>query len=190
MAKTEEKERASKNEKEEVKKEAKEQVKEEAKEQVKKEAKEEVKEEAKETKKAKGAQGTKEAKKWSSEVKKLGDKIAGLKLMQAKELGDYLKAEYGIEPAAGGAVMVAGPAPQAQAEEKEEKTSFNVILKEFGDKKIQVIKEVRALTALGLKEAKDLVDNVPKPVKEGLSKEEAEAAKQKLEAVGAVVELT
>jgi large subunit ribosomal protein L7/L12 len=86
--------------------------------------------------------------------------------------------------------MMAGPAPQAQAEEAEEKTTFNVILKEFGDKKIQVIKEVRALTALGLKEAKDLVDNVPKPVKEGLSKEEAEAAQQKLEAVGAVVELT
>ncbi|MHC4098511.1 MAG: 50S ribosomal protein L7/L12, partial [Planctomycetota bacterium] len=106
--------------------------------------------------------------------------------MQAKELGDYLKDEYGIEPAAGGAVMMAGPVAQAQAEEKEEKTTFNVILKEYGDKKIQVIKEVRALTALGLKEAKDLVDNVPKPVKEGLSKEEAEAAQQKLEAVGAV----
>jgi large subunit ribosomal protein L7/L12 len=174
MAKTEEKEQANNN----------------AKEDVKEEANAEVKEEAKETKKAKAAQGSKETKKWSSEVKKLGDKIAGLKLMQAKELGDYLKDEYGIEPAAGGAVMMAGPATQAQAEEKEEKTTFNVILKEFGDKKIQVIKEVRALTALGLKEAKDLVDNVPKPVKEGLSKEEAEAARQKLEAVGAVVELT
>jgi len=174
MAKTEEKEQANNN----------------AKEDVKEEANAEVKEEAKETKKAKAVQGSKETKKWSSEVKKLGDKIAGLKLMQAKELGDYLKDEYGIEPAAGGAVMMAGPATQAQAEEKEEKTTFNVILKEFGDKKIQVIKEVRALTALGLKEAKDLVDNVPKPVKEGLSKEEAEAARQKLEAVGAVVELT
>ncbi len=174
MAKTEEKEQANNN----------------AKEDVKEEAKEEVKEEAKETKKAKAAQGSKETKKWNSEVKKLGDKIAGLKLMQAKELGDYLKDEYGIEPAAGGAVMMAGPATQAQAEEKEEKTTFNVILKEFGDKKIQVIEEVRALTALGLKEAKDLVDNVPKPVKEGLNKEEAEAAQQKLEAVGAVVELT
>ncbi|MHC4086496.1 MAG: 50S ribosomal protein L7/L12 [Planctomycetota bacterium] len=149
-----------------------------------------MKEEAKEPKKAKADQVAKESKKWSSEVKKLGDKIVGLKLMQAKELGDYLKDEYGIEPAAGGAVMMAGPVAQAQAEEKEEKTTFNVILKEYGDKKIQVIKEVRALTALGLKEAKDLVDNVPKPVKEGLSKEEAEAAQQKLEAVGAVVELT
>ncbi|KPK44995.1 MAG: 50S ribosomal protein L7/L12 [Phycisphaerae bacterium SG8_4] len=108
--------------------------------------------------------------------------------MQAKELGDYLKQEHGIEPAAGGAVMVAGPA-SGEAEEKEEKTSFDVILKEFGDKKIQVIKEVRALTGLGLKEAKDLVDNAPKTVKEGLSKEDAEAARDQLEAVGAVVEL-
>ncbi len=174
MAKTEEKEQAKNNTKEDVKE----------------ETKDEVKVEAKEPKKAKAAQGSKETKKWSSEVKKLGDKIAGLKLMQAKELGDYLKDEYGIEPAAGGAVMMAGPVPQAQAEEKEEKTTFNVILKEFGDKKIQVIKEVRALTALGLKEAKDLVDNVPTAVKEGVSKEEAEAAQQKLEAVGAVVELT
>jgi large subunit ribosomal protein L7/L12 len=143
-------------------------------------------EESKETQEAKKP---KETKKWGSDVKKLGDKIVGLTLMQAKELGDYLKEEYGIEPAAGGAVMMAGPAAAAPAQEAEEKTSFNVILKEFGDKKIQVIKEVRALTTLGLKEAKDLVDNVPKPVKEGLSKEEAEAAKQKLEAAGAVVEL-
>jgi large subunit ribosomal protein L7/L12 len=174
MAKTEEKEQAKNN----------------AKEEVKAEVKEEVKGEVKETKKAKGAQDSKETKKWSSEIKKLGDKIAGLKLLQAKELGDYLKEEYGIEPAAGGAVMMGGPVGQVQAEEKEEKTSFDVILKEFGDKKIQVIKEVRALTGLGLKEAKDLVDNVPKPVKEGLSKEEAETAQQQLESAGAVVELT
>ena len=150
-------------------------------------------EEAKETKKKKDDKETKESKetktKVSAKVKKLGDEIVGLTLMQAKELGDYLKEEYGIEPAAGGAVMVAGPAAQGPAEEKEEKTSFDVILKEFGDKKIQVIKEVRALTGLGLKEAKDLVDNVPKPVKEGLSKEDAEAAQKQLEAVGAVVEL-
>jgi large subunit ribosomal protein L7/L12 len=148
-----------------------------------KEAKEEKP--AKEAKKAKDEQ----AKKWSSDIKKIGDKIVGLTLMQAKELGDYLKEEHGIEPAGGGAVVMAGPAAQGQAEEVEEKSSFDVILKEFGDKKIQVIKEVRALTGLGLKEAKDLVDNVPKPVKEGLSKEDAEAAQKKLEAVGAVVEL-
>lgn len=140
-------------------------------------------------KETKQSEETKEARKWSSDVKKLGDKIVGLTLMQAKELGDYLKEEYGIEPAAGGAVMVAGPASQEQAEEKVEKTTFDVILKEFGDKKIQVIKEVRALTGLGLKEAKDLVEGVPKPVKQGVSKEDAEAARQQLEAVGAVVEL-
>jgi large subunit ribosomal protein L7/L12 len=157
-------------------------------EQVKETAeKTEAKEEkpAKETKK----ENEEQAKKWSSDIKKIGDKIVGLTLMQAKELGDYLKEEYGIEPAAGGAVVMAGPAAQGQAEEQEEKSSFDVILKEFGDKKIQVIKEVRALTGLGLKEAKELVDSVPKPVKEGLSKEDAEAAQKKLEAVGAVVEL-
>jgi large subunit ribosomal protein L7/L12 len=158
-----------------------------AEEQTKETAVEEVKEEkpAKETKKA----GDEQGKKWSSEIKKIGDKIVGLTLMQAKELGDYLKEEYGIEPAGGAAVVMAGPAVQGQAEEKVEKTAFDLILKDFGDKKIQVIKEVRALTGLGLKEAKDLVDNVPKPVKEGMSKEDAEAAQKKLEAVGAVVEL-
>jgi len=150
---------------------------------VEKEAKEEKP--AKETKKANDGQG----KKWNSDIKKIGDKIVSLTLMQAKELGDYLKEEYGIEPAAGSAVVMAGPAVQGQAEEKEEKSAFNLILKGFGDKKIQVIKEVRALTGLGLKEAKDLVESVPKPIKEGLSKEDAEAAQKKLEAVGAAVEL-
>jgi large subunit ribosomal protein L7/L12 len=150
---------------------------------------EEVKE-SQETEETKQGKETKTAKKWSSEIKKLGDKIVGLTLMQAKELGDYLKDEYGIEPAAGApAVMVAGAGQGAAAEKAEEKTSFSVILKGFGDKKIQVIKEVRALTSLGLKEAKDLVEGVPKPVKENLSKEEAEAAKKKLEAAGATVEL-
>ncbi len=128
-----------------------------------------------------------EAREWSKDIKELGDKIVALTLMQAKELGDYLKDEHGIEPAGGGAVMVAGPA--AAEEVVEEKTTFDVILKSFGDKKIQVIKEVRALTTLGLKEAKDLVDNAPKNVKEGVSKDEAEEAKSKLEAVGATVEI-
>ena len=132
----------------------------------------------------------KSTKTWSGDIKKLGDKIVGLTLMQAKELGDYLKEEHGIEPAAGGAVMVAGPAAGAgPAEEAEEKTSFDVVLKNFGEKKIQVIKEVRALTGLGLKEAKDLVEGAPKVVKEGLSKEEAETVKKQLEDVGAEVEL-
>jgi large subunit ribosomal protein L7/L12 len=150
-------------------------------------AEEQVKEAQEKTEKA--DESKQSAKKWSSDIKKLGDKIVALTLMQAKELGDYLKEEHGIEPAAGGAVMMAGPAAPGPAEEKEEKTTFDVILKEFGDKKIQVIKEVRALTGLGLKEAKDLVEGAPKPVKEGLSKEDAEAARQQLEAVGAVVEL-
>ncbi len=153
-----------------------------------------AKEKAEETKETQEVEETKqpeakETKEWSSAIKKLGDKIVGLKLMEAKELADYLKEEYGIEPAASGAVMMAGPAPEAAAEEQEEKTTFDVILKEYGEKKIQVIKEVRALTSLGLKEAKDLVDSAPKPVKEGVSKEEAENAKNQLEAAGAVVEL-
>ena len=131
-----------------------------------------------------------EGRTWGDQIKQLGDQIVQLSLMQAKELADYLKEEHGIEPAAGGAVMVAGPAGAgAAAEEVEEKTSFDVILKGFGDKKIQVIKEVRALTTLGLKEAKELVDGVPKPVKEGVSKEDAEAAKKQLEEVGATVEI-
>jgi len=121
-------------------------------------------------------------------IKELGDKIVGLTLLQAKELADYLKETYGIEPAAGGAVMMAAPAAAA-AEAPAEKTSFNVVIKSSGDKKIQVIKVVRELTNLGLKEAKDLVDGAPKTVKENASKDEAEAAKKKLEEAGAVVEL-
>lgn len=124
---------------------------------------------------------------FSAEIKELGDKIVALTLMQAKELADYLKEVHGIEPAAGGAVMMAAPAAAAGEAAAEEKTSFNVVLKEVGDKKIQVIKEVRALTGLGLKEAKDLVDGAPKAVKENVSKEDAEAAKAQLESAGAVV---
>ena len=124
---------------------------------------------------------------WNEDIKAIGDKIVELTLMQAKELGDYLKDVHGIEPAAGGAVMMAGPAG-GEAEE-EEKTSFDVILKEIGDKKIQVIKEVRALTGLGLKEAKAVVDGCPGMVKEGCSKEDADDAKAKLEAAGATIEI-
>jgi large subunit ribosomal protein L7/L12 len=128
-----------------------------------------------------------EAKTFSAEIKDLGDKIVALTLLQAKELADYLKDVHGIEPAAGGAVMVAGPAAAAGGEAAAvEKTTFNVILKEIGDKKIQVIKEVRALTGLGLKEAKDLVDGAPKAVKENVSKDEAAQAKAQLESAGAV----
>lgn len=126
-------------------------------------------------------------KSYSAATKELGDKIVGLTLMQAKELVDYLKDTYGIEPAAGGAVMMSAPAAAAPA--AEEKSTFDVVLKSAGDKKIQVIKEVRALTSLGLKEAKDLVEGAPKPVKQGLPKAEAEAAKKQLEDAGATVEL-
>ena len=125
------------------------------------------------------------AKEVSAEIKDLGDKISALSLKDAVDLKDYLKDAYGIEPAAGGAVMMAGPA--GEAEEEEEKTSFNVMLKDIGDKKIQVIKAVRALTSLGLKEAKELVESAPKAVKEGVPKDEAEEAKSQLEEAGATV---
>ncbi len=133
-----------------------------------------------------------EEKTWSNEIKELGDKIVKLTLLEAKALADYLKEQHGIEPAAGGVIMAAGAAAgAAPAQQAEEKTTFNVILKAFAaEKKIQVIKEVRTLTALGLKEAKDLVEGVPKPVKQGVPKDEAEAAKKQLEAAGATVELS
>ena len=125
-------------------------------------------------------------------TKKLGDQIVGLTLKEAKELSDYLKDVHGIEPAAGGAVMMAGgggggAAPAAEKEEA--KSTFDVVLKTAGDKKIQVIKVVRAATGLGLKEAKDLVEGAPKVVKENLSKEDAEKLKKELEEQGATVEL-
>ena len=127
---------------------------------------------------------------FAPEIKELGDKLAGLKLTQAVELGKYLKETYGIEPAAGGAVMVAGPAGGAAAAPKaEEKTEFTVSLDDAGAQKIQVIKVVRELTGLGLKEAKDLVEGAPKPVKENLPKAQAEEWKKKLEAVGGKVSL-
>ena len=122
-----------------------------------------------------------------ADIKKRAEEIVGLTLLEAQELKTLLKDEYGIEPAAGGAVMVAGPADAAEAEE--EKDEFDVILKAAGDKKINVIKEVRALTGLGLKEAKDLVEAGGKAVKEGVSKAEAEEVKKKLEEAGAEVEL-
>ena len=126
-------------------------------------------------------------KEFDSVIKKLGDKLAGLTLKKAVELKDYMKAEHGIEPASGGAVMMAAPGAAGAVEEEEEQTAFDVVLKEIGDKKIQVIKAVRALTSLGLKEAKELVDGAPKPVKEGVAKEEADEAKAQLEEAGATV---
>ena len=121
-----------------------------------------------------------------ADLKKLAEEIVGLTLLEAQELKTILKDEYGIEPAAGGAVMVAGPA--AAAEAVEEKTEFDVVLTDAGANKINVIKEVRGITGLGLKEAKDLVEAGGK-VKEGASKADAEDMKKKLEAAGAKVEL-
>ncbi|MHC4983468.1 MAG: 50S ribosomal protein L7/L12 [Planctomycetota bacterium] len=129
------------------------------------------------------------AKEFDAKIKKMGDEIVALSLKEAVDLKDYLKDTYGIEPAAG-VVMAAGPGAAApEAAEEEEKTSFDVVLNDVGDKKIQVIKAVRALTNLGLKEAKDLVEGVPKSVKEGVPKEEAEEAKKQLEEAGATVEV-
>jgi len=125
-----------------------------------------------------------------SELKSLGDQIAGLTLKQAKSLCDYLENEHGIKPAAGGAVMAVMPGGGGgEAAKPEEQTEFDVVLTGFGDKKIGVIKEVRAITGLGLKEAKDLVEGVPSKVKQGVSKEEAADAKKKLEEAGATVEI-
>ncbi|MBU0781672.1 50S ribosomal protein L7/L12 [Loktanella salsilacus] len=121
-----------------------------------------------------------------ADLKKLAEEIVGLTLLEAQELKTILKDEYGIEPAAGGAVMMAGPA--AAGEAAEEKTEFDVVLKDAGAQKINVIKEVRGITGLGLKEAKDLVEAGGK-VKEGASKAEADEIKAKLEAAGATVEL-
>ena len=124
---------------------------------------------------------------FSDDIKALGDKIVGLTLMQAKELGDYLKEVHGIEPAAGAVAVAAAPGAGGEAAEEEEKTSFDVVLKAAGDQKIKVIKEVRVATGLGLKEAKELVDSAPKPIKEGIDKEEADKLVKVLEEVGATV---
>ena len=122
-----------------------------------------------------------------ADLNQLAEQIVGLTLLEAQELKTILKDKYGIEPAAGGAVMMAGPAA-GPAEAAEEKTEFDVVLVEAGAHKINVIKEVRGITGLGLKEAKDLVEAGGK-VKEGASKADAEEMKKKLEAAGAKVEL-
>ena len=125
-----------------------------------------------------------------ADLNKLAEDIVGLTLLQAVELKNILKDKYGIEPAAGGAVMMAaGPAAGPAAAAEEEKTEFDVVLTEAGPNKINVIKEVRAITGLGLKEAKELVDAGGKAVKEGVDKAEADDIKAKLEAAGAEVEV-
>ncbi|MBI3467968.1 MAG: 50S ribosomal protein L7/L12 [Planctomycetes bacterium] len=125
---------------------------------------------------------------WSDTIRELGDKIVGLTLLEAKALGDYLETVHGIKPAAG-AVIAAMPAAGAAGPAVEEKTEFDVILEAFGENKVPVIKVVRAATGLGLKEAKELVEAAPKPVKTGLSKEAAEKLKGELEAAGAKASL-
>lgn len=128
---------------------------------------------------------------FGEETKELGDKIAGLTLLQAKELADYLDEVHGIKAAAGGAVMMAGPAAGGEGggEAAAEKTEFDVILTGFGENKIPVIKVVRGATGLGLKEAKELVEGAPKPLKEGVSKEDAEALVKEVEEAGGSAEL-
>jgi large subunit ribosomal protein L7/L12 len=129
---------------------------------------------------------------FAPEITSLGDKIANLTIVQAVQLKDYLKEHYKIEPAAGGVMIApaAGQAGPAPAPKPEEKTEFTVVLEGFdAAKKINVIKVVREITGLGLKEAKDVVEGAPKPIKENVSKEEAEKFKKQLEDVGAKVSL-
>jgi large subunit ribosomal protein L7/L12 len=124
-----------------------------------------------------------------ADLQKIVDDLSGLTVLQAAELAKLLEEKWGVSAAAAVAVAAAGPAGGAAAAPAEEKTEFTVILAAAGDKKIEVIKEVRALTGLGLKEAKDLVEAAPKPVKEGVAKDEADKIKAQLEKAGAKVEL-
>ena len=123
---------------------------------------------------------------FEAKISKLGDDIAGLTLKEAVDLADYMKETYSIEPAAGGAVMMAAPG-DGEAAEEEEQIEFDVVLEAIGDRKIQVIKAVREATGLGLKEAKAVVDGTPNAVREKISKDEADALKTTLEEAGATV---
>ena len=123
-----------------------------------------------------------------ADIKKLAEELVNLTVKEVNELATVLKDEYGIEPAAAAVAVAAGPAAGAPAA-AEEKTSFDVVLKEAGSAKLQVVKAVKEACGLGLKEAKDLVDGAPSTLKEGLSKDEAENLKKTIEAAGAVVEL-
>jgi large subunit ribosomal protein L7/L12 len=122
-----------------------------------------------------------------ADVKNLAEQLVGLTVKEVQELADFLKSEYGIEPAA--ATVVAGPAAGGAAPAAEEKTTFNVILKAAGASKLNVVKIVKDLTGLGLKEAKDLVDGAPKPIKEGVDKATADELANKLKEAGAEVEV-
>jgi len=133
-----------------------------------------------------------EATEFDAATKELGDKIVGLTLLEAKKVVDYLKETHNIEPAGGGAVMMAGPAAggdDSGGGAAAEQTEFDVILTGDGGNKIPVIKVVRAATGLGLKEAKDVVEGAPKPIKEGVSKEDAEKLKAEIEGAGGTCEI-
>ena len=123
-----------------------------------------------------------------ADLKAFAEQLVNLTVKEVSELADILKNEYGIEPAAA-AVAVAGPAIGGGGDAAEEKSEFDVILKAAGGSKLAVVKLVKELTGLGLKEAKDIVDGAPAPIKEGVSKDEAEALKTQLEGAGAEVEL-
>ena len=129
-----------------------------------------------------------DAKTFDEKISKLGDELAGLTLKEAVDLGDYMKDTYGIEAAAGGAVMMTGPAGGG-GESEAEQTEFDVVLKSDGGQKIKVIKLVREATGLGLKEAKEKVDNLPAKIKEGIAKDEADALAESLKELGAEVEV-
>ncbi|MAW15512.1 MAG: 50S ribosomal protein L7/L12 [Flavobacteriales bacterium TMED235] len=124
-----------------------------------------------------------------ADLKEFAEQLVNLTVKEVSELADILKDEYGIEPAAAAAVAVAGPAGGGTGETAEEKSEFDVILNAAGGSKLAVVKLVKELTGLGLKEAKELVDNAPSPLKEGIAKEEAEAFQKSLEEAGAEVEL-
>ncbi len=127
---------------------------------------------------------------FSAETKSMGDQIAGLTLKQAKELSDYLKEAHGIEPAAGGAVMMAAPADGGGAGAAAvEQTEFDVVLTGFGEKKLDVVKVVKNITGASLMEAKKMVEGVPTKLKEAVSKEDADKVKAEVEAAGGTVEL-
>ena len=125
-----------------------------------------------------------------ADLKDFADKLVGLTVKEVNELANILKEEHGIEPAAAAAVAVPAAGSSEDGSSADEKTEFNVVLKAAGGSKLAVVKLVKELTGLGLKEAKDLVDNAPSPIKEGVSKDEAEGIKKSLEESGAEVELS
>ena len=124
-----------------------------------------------------------------ADIKDFAEKLVNLTVKEVNELANILKDEYGIEPAAAAVAVAAAPGTSGGADQAEEKSEFDIILKAAGGSKLQVVKAVKELTGLGLKEAKEIVDSAPKAVKEGVSKEEAEGVKKALEDAGAEVEL-